>query len=612
MADHHHPPTSELTTTTMAGLLETSQSIVSSPLASPALSLSKSLSPSMSDAESLDDGQAEMVNITQHGSISQMVRAGRRRQQQQQQRLEEQVDNDKSDRPSITVDTAITGSETSNDGNGQPHVNASQLALSPIIEMVTPTQSSTARTAVRTDSGLQAPSILSSAYSSANHPHDHVIRSDTTTMTAKSLPEFSKFNQVRPGGIVRSKRPPPLFIEPVSNFYDRLSVTSFGDLVKRATNTIRGTVPEPSKVTKENSVSNNAFGIGNDNNVGDSFKTNQVDARLPKSPEVMGTETSNKFVLRNRRRVCGLPWWAFALIVAGIVITIVVCIIVPLQVTSQNGSRSEQPPALSKSQSSTSTPTIDLPSSIIAGFTTMSLDPTPASASSVPASATATSTGTVTTAQCEARLSCQNDGVIVMKDDKCACECASGFAGTTCVDVSSASCGIQLVRNSTITATSADDYYYRNVTLGTAIITLLANDTRQEFPAISLDALTIYQTFYQSGVSCASQNALVTFNGEAKKRMVMMKQRRGPVSHYERESSSSSSSSSLEITDTVLKFARLVVLFIVQTNKSVSDAVTVQQAMQDTITANDIPSNGTVEFSNGLVMSFLNFTILQY
>ncbi|KAK9323398.1 hypothetical protein V1517DRAFT_352244 [Lipomyces orientalis] len=495
----------------------------------------------------IDEAQAEIVSITQHGSVSQMLRGvGSARQRMM---------------PSLST-----------------HVEKANDQLSPIIESSSPI-SATPRDdrmmadvlarSKRDDKEVSSPSIGGSS-----------LRDGRLSI------ENAPFARTGKPGIVRKTKPPPLDIERTK--VDRLSIVSIGDLVKRATNSIRGTTSAPhvlpNRAAEESKVSRST---NTDVHVAEEM-TEARQSRTPRSPNRYDHPPA--VPPRNRNRVFGVPWWVFTLIIIGSIVTIVVAVVVPIQVTYNRRSSSPQPAHSSSSSPSTSA-TTTLVGFVAATIATGTPSPTAAA---------------LTASQCASMLPCENNGVSVVKDNTCACVCVGDFGGTVCDTVSNNACTIVTITGSTSS---------RNVTLGTSIAPLVSNETAQQFPSVSLDVRTIYRVFNSSGVSCASQNALVTFNGRSRSRRRDVArsyaEEYGDYKLYIRASSEDDDGgATFNVTDIVLKFARIVVLDVAQTNKSVNDAVTIQQNLQEAFSDDLVdPETGLIDAGHGVLVNFLDFTV---
>ena len=157
-----------------------------------------------------------------------------------------------------------------------------------------------------------------------------------------------------------------------------------------------------------------------------------------------------------RRRCCGLPLWGFITVVVIVIILIAAAVIIPLQFfVFQNGNNGNAQPAL---------------------------------------------------AECQASLNCANGGINVISQGVCSCICTNGFTGSDCTIAGSTGC-------TTATINSTDSTNISNVTLGQAIPRLI--ESAQTNFSIPLSATAILAKLNTGSLSCASQNALVTFEGRS-------------------------------------------------------------------------------------------------
>jgi hypothetical protein len=146
-----------------------------------------------------------------------------------------------------------------------------------------------------------------------------------------------------------------------------------------------------------------------------------------------------------------------------------------------------------------------------------------------------------------------------------------------------------------------------NASVGSAIprlITLANTDYN-----LNLDASTLVGLFNEAGLSCAAENALVTFDGTTQKRAesssTLGVQRAEATSNgivYDStpspsESSSSasptaSSSSSSTAADVDVDFARAAILYVLQTSSSLDETESVQKALQEGLSGGGVVESG--------------------
>ncbi|KAK4555291.1 hypothetical protein LTR86_007587 [Recurvomyces mirabilis] len=222
------------------------------------------------------------------------------------------------------------------------------------------------------------------------------------------------------------------------------------------------------------------------------------------------------------------------------------------------------------------------------------------------ANAASTSTaGSKALAQCQKKLTCQNGGVNVLTGSDaatCSCICVNGYTGTTCGTASGAGCTTAFVGS------------MQNTTLGDAIPRLLTAADRKY--SIPLNAQALVGLFNQAGLSCAGENALISFadgdggSSKVKRASGTIAEKRqdgsatttssaaagtatsngivfesgatptttGSDNASPTSSSSASATSSPSSTSTNSKqdFARIAILYVFQTSGQLSQAVTAQ------------------------------------
>ncbi|CAK7207503.1 hypothetical protein SEUCBS139899_010313 [Sporothrix eucalyptigena] len=185
-------------------------------------------------------------------------------------------------------------------------------------------------------------------------------------------------------------------------------------------------------------------------------------SRLSGQPiQADGESISDLTDLKNQRsgkgrRCCGLPLWGFVMIVIVILIIIAAAVVIPLEffvIRKQNtGSNS----ALAK---------------------------------------------------CQSQITCANGGTnVVSTQGVCSCICTNDFTGFDCSVAGDNGC------TTTTLASSASTSSLANVTLGNALPRLI-EQAQQNF-SIPLSGTQILAVFNSGNLSCASENALVTFDGE--------------------------------------------------------------------------------------------------
>ncbi|KAK2589835.1 hypothetical protein QQS21_012483 [Conoideocrella luteorostrata] len=167
---------------------------------------------------------------------------------------------------------------------------------------------------------------------------------------------------------------------------------------------------------------------------------------------------SGQVETKPKRRCCGMPIWAFILLVFLLLCLIVAAIVVPLEffVFKNLGNKDKEETSLS---------------------------------------------------QCQKKLTCLNGGTSVITQDQCSCICTNGFTGSTCGEGGATGCTL------TNLVSTDGQSNIKNVTLGRAIPRLLAN-ANQNY-SVPLSGTTILARFNSGNLSCIAQNSLVTFDGRA-------------------------------------------------------------------------------------------------
>ena len=252
---------------------------------------------------------------------------------------------------------------------------------------------------------------------------------------------------------------------------------------------------------------------------------------------------------RKTRRCCGMPPWAFVLVVLLILCAITAAIVVPLEffVFKNLGNHGKPKSSVER---------------------------------------------------CQDELDCQNGGTNVFSQGVCSCICTNGFTGSDCSVEGSEGCTTtNLV--STDSSSSIND-----VTLGKAIPRLIAN--AQANFSIPLSGTEILAKINNGDISCRAQNSLVTFDGRPTRAGVAntdvsdMEDDLGNVAAtaaVTRDTSakgttlkprstdsstsgaSGNSAANFTVTEDTLDFARVVVLYILQEETS-NDAEAAQSSLQ--------------------------------
>ncbi|KAH6651900.1 hypothetical protein BKA67DRAFT_521570 [Truncatella angustata] len=273
------------------------------------------------------------------------------------------------------------------------------------------------------------------------------------------------------------------------------------------------------------------------------------------------------------RRCCGLPLWGFLVLMFALLVVIAAAIIVPLEFF-----------VIQKRDDNTVTAQPEL-------------------------------------SDCQNQLSCANGGTNVVTDGVCSCICTNGFTGNDCTTSSSAGC--------TTTSLTSSDSTLSNVTLGQSIPRLI-QEGQTNF-SLPLSATTILSKFNSANLSCVAENALVTFDGSStRSTTIIVSTLTEPlttgtfstvfattlsnsasstntdttttttITTYApggtgtstgtstitsaTSTSTASPTSAFSVTDQVLDFARVAVLFVLQ-SKTVQDGVNAQSTLQKFFTS---------------------------
>ena len=108
-------------------------------------------------------------------------------------------------------------------------------------------------------------------------------------------------------------------------------------------------------------------------------------------------------------------------------------------------------------------------------------------------------------ANCQKQAQCMNGGTSVFTANACHCVCAQGFTGTRCTVQADQGCV------STSLTTNGDSS--NNASVGSSIPRLLQEGSAAYH--VPLNASILVNLFSTSNMSCGSENALVTFNGNS-------------------------------------------------------------------------------------------------
>lgn len=241
---------------------------------------------------------------------------------------------------------------------------------------------------------------------------------------------------------------------------------------------------------------------------------------LPSDYGNSGTEDNGSLrQLRGGRRICRLPLWAFIVLVILALVVITAAVVVPLQLVS-----------LSHKSNKSST-----------------------------------------VAQCQQSNPCQNGGENIATSGLCGCICTNGFTGASCTERDADPSCTSFDFDDRQAGTGGTIKGIKNATIGSAIPRLFnkADDSYN----IQLDPSLVLSTFSKGNLSCALQNALVNFTGRTspqgssasrlRPRQLSTDPSASPTPTSAATNSMPSQTASLD--QDVVDFARVAVLYVVQT-----------------------------------------------
>jgi hypothetical protein len=283
---------------------------------------------------------------------------------------------------------------------------------------------------------------------------------------------------------------------------------------------------------------------------------------------------SNEKPAKKRRRCCGLPFWTFVtllivllFIIAAAVIIPIVLVVIPNQTKNAGAAQDNQ-------GNNNSTPNAPAPTSGSSG--------------------------------------CQNGGVAIMNADQSStCVCINGFTGSTCSKNDETGCTTTSIMGTT-----------DNATVGSGIPRLVQSAVN-DFN-IPLDSTRILSLFSSLSLSCAAENALITFNGLTSRSIAMIDDsvnidsslqptRSLPdleAPHPERQVQARQDATPISSNTTAVDFARAGVLFALQQDGKLNTAATAQENVQDFLTNNrNGNSNGNTVDVGPFTMDLVNLTI---
>ncbi|KAL2180878.1 uncharacterized protein P884DRAFT_168560, partial [Thermothelomyces heterothallicus CBS 202.75] len=332
------------------------------------------------------------------------------------------------------------------------------------------------------DSAVTPDAMLNAyASASADDPSTPSPRATPSPNPAAEPQSYSRFSAIR--------RPPRLDIDAVRKAEARGSLTSLPDLIRRATRLAasleKGRRPA-SRFDDLDDMPDRAYDrekhrsglsdmlaafpppaqqpatTNSRRSIRDSIREQVQSWPLPlyvnrnpnTSQEAVPPSDSRSSMREGRRRCCGLPRWGFILLLIAILGLVAAAVVVPVEflVVRKQDKASQTQKELQ---------------------------------------------------QCRQELVCANGGTNVVNQGVCSCDCVNGFTGPDCTTVDDAGC-------TTTRLTGSDG---GNIVVGNAIPRLL-NQAQTNF-TIPLNATRVISKLESDDLSCAAQNALVTFDGRA-------------------------------------------------------------------------------------------------
>ncbi|KAM0718094.1 hypothetical protein Q7P37_006426 [Cladosporium fusiforme] len=424
-----------------------------------------------------------------------------------------------------------------------------------------------------------------------------LMRGDSDTLQAPT----DGFSGLRAG----KRRPPRLNVDAIKDEEARGSLTSLSDLIKRATrlasNLDRGRTA--SRLGMDHFLNgadageNQRRSAGSLSDILNSFPppgaptpngehrgSGRWSSRHQSRP--LPSDSDGGSHKRKQRRCCGIPLWLFLLLVLVLLLLVAAATVIPIVLI------------VLPNQDSTSTPD----------------------------GQASTGTQASTLSQCSESLKCENGGQAFPSsesEDTCRCVCVNSFTGPTCSKKSTAGCSSLAIPGMS-----------ENATVGDAIPRLI--NVADDKYSIPLDARILLGIFNEEDLGCASENALVSFNGKAQRRVrrdvssaltlakrssqasqstvhpaeatsngIVFDSTPSPTEHSVSQdstpssttSSSTSSPSASTSSKPDLDFARAAVLYILQDSASLQDAEAAQNSLQEALDAGK--GSGVVEIGDG-------------
>jgi hypothetical protein len=318
-----------------------------------------------------------------------------------------------------------------------------------------------------------------------------------------------------------TRRPPKLDMDAVRDAEARGSLTSLPELIRRATrlaaNLDRGKTASrlgldfweagapDRKDTRQSGLSDMLAAFpppGHDTPRSQSSKwpSARNESRGGVTDSAMSNEKTKK-----RRRCCGMPLWTFITLLIVLLFIIAAAVVIPIVLVVIPNQTKNSNTALQEGQGNNNNNNNNNGNGNGNGNGGNSMGNGNNNGNSITSNAPAQPAPTLAPGlnQCDGVITCQNGGISILNSDRtCNCVCINGFTGNTCTNNDATGC-----TSASVPGTA------NNATMGTAISRLLGN-TAAGF-AIPLNSTRVLAKFSELSLSCAAQNALITFNGLA-------------------------------------------------------------------------------------------------
>ncbi|KAF2632706.1 hypothetical protein BU25DRAFT_80783 [Macroventuria anomochaeta] len=431
-------------------------------------------------------------------------------------------------------------------------------------------------------------------------------KSTSPSYTGAESPLFAFQSEPRTNTLadrVGFRRPPRLDMDTVRDAEARGSLTSLPDLIRRATrlaaNLDRGKTasrfgldfwetgaPEQNVRKSQNSLTDMLAAFPPPGQETPQRSGTPAGNAMAEWPSSGGAATrsggadqgyGNEKPAKKRRRCCGLPLWTFITLLIVLLFIVAAAVVIPIVlvvIPNQNKSTSAAQDNQGNNNNTTSAPA-----------------PTSGSGSG--------------------SSNCQNGGVAIQNADQSStCVCINGFTGSTCGNNDESGC-----TTTSIMGTA------NNATVGSGIPRLVQS-AAEDFN-IPLDATRILSLFSSLSLSCAAENALITFNGLTSRSVPSTDQsinlgsslptRSLPVLHLPhpaRQVEARQEATPISSNTTAVDFARVGVLFALQQAGKLDTAATAQENVQDFLTSNRNGDSNTNTVDVGpFTMDLVNLTI---